>query len=69
MWGLLPMSWSYQLLLLSTLSSMYHSFVLMMPQVMAVGSYPLILSLSRASLSLRWSPSFTTIAVGMASNI
>ena len=63
------MSWSFPHPLLSILSSMYHSFILMMPQVMPVGSCPLTLSLLRGSLSLKWSPSFITIAVGMASSI
>ena len=39
--------------LVSILSSMYHFFVLMMPQVMPVGSCPLTLSLLRDSLSLK----------------
>ena len=51
--GLLHMSWSFPHPLLSILSSMHHSFILMMPQVMAVGSCPLILSLLRDSLSLK----------------
>ena len=52
-WGLSHMTWSFPHPLLSILSSMCHSFILMMLQVMAVGSCPLILSLLRASQSLR----------------
>ena len=52
-WGLSPMGWSFPHPLLSILSSMYHSFILMMPQVMPVGSCPLTLSLLRDSLSLK----------------
>ena len=68
-WGLSLMSWSFPHPLLFTKSSMYHSFVLMMPQVMPVGSCPLTLSLLRDTLSTRWSPSFITIAVGVACSI
>ena len=52
-WGLLPMSWSFPHPLLSILSSMYHSFILMMPQMMPVGSCPLTLSLLGDSLSTK----------------
>ena len=52
-WVLLPMSWSSLHPLLSILSSMCHSFVLMMPQVMPVGSCPLTLSLLRDTLSMK----------------
>ena len=69
MWVLLLMSWSFLHPLLSILSSMYHSFILMMPQVMPVDSYLLILSLLRGTMSMRWSPSFATIAVGVACSI
>ena len=69
MWVLLLMSWSFLHPLLSILSSMYHSFILMMPQVMPIGSCPLTLSLLRDSLSAKWSPSFITIAVGVVSSI
>ena len=48
---------------------MYHSFILMMPQVMPVGSCHLTLSLLRDTLSTKWSPSIITIAVGVACNI
>ena len=68
-WALLLMSWSSPHLLLSIQFSMYHSFVLMMPQVMPVDSYPLTLSLLRGTLSMRWSPSFVTVAVGVACSI
>ena len=63
------MSWSSLHPLLSIQFSMYHSFVLMMPQVMPVDSYLLILSLLRGTMSMRWSPSFATVAVGMACSI
>ena len=53
MWVLLLMSWSFLHPLLFILFSIFHSFVLMMPQVMPVGSCPLILSLLRPSLSSR----------------
>ena len=52
-WELLLMSWSSLHPLLSIQFSMYHSFVLMMPQVMPVDSYPLTLSLLRGTLSMR----------------
>ena len=68
-WGLSHMSWSFLHPLLSILSSTYHSFVLMMPQVMPVGSCPLTLSLLRDTLSTKWSPSFITVAAGMVSSI
>ena len=68
-WVLLLMSWSFLHPLLSILFSMYHSFVLMMPQVMPVGSCPLTLSLLRGTLSTNWSPSFVTITVGVAYSI
>ena len=68
-WVLLLMSWSFLPPLPSILYSMYHSSVLMMPQVMPVGSFPLTLSLLRGTLSTRWSPSFVTIAVGVACSI
>ena len=68
-WRLLPMSWSFPHPLLFILSSMFHSFVLMMPQVMPVGSFPLTLSLLRDTLSTKWSPSFVTVAVGIACSI
>ena len=68
-WVLLLMSWSSLHPWPSILSSMYHSYVLMMPQVMPVGSFPLTLSLLRGTLSTRWSPSFVTVAVGVACSI
>ena len=52
-WVLLLMSWSFLHPLLSILFSMHHSYVLMMPQVMPVGSCPLTLSLWRDTLSTR----------------
>ena len=48
---------------------MYHFFVLMMPQVMPVGSCPPILLLLGASLSTKWSPSFVTVTVGVVCSI
>ena len=66
---LLLMIWSCHHPLLSILSSLYHSSVLMMPQMMPVGSCPLTLSLLRDSLSTKWSPSFITITVGEVSSI
>ena len=69
MWVLLLMSWSFLHPLLSILFSMYHSSVLMMPQVMPVGSCPLTLSLLRDTLSMKWSPSFVTVTMGGAYNI
>ena len=63
------MSWSFLHPLLSILFSMYHSSILMMPQVMPVGSYPLTLSLLRDTLSTKWNPSFIIIAVGVACSI
>ena len=68
-WELLLMSWSSLHPLLSIQFSMYHSFVLMMPQVMPVDSCPLTLLLLRGTLSMRWSPSFVTVAVGVACSI
>ena len=69
MWVLLLMSWSFLHPLLSILFSMSHSFILLMPQVMPLGSWPLTLSLLRDTLSTKWSPSFITIAVGVACSI
>ena len=63
------MSWSSLHPLLSIQFSMYHSFVLMMPQVMPVDSCPLTLLLLRGTLSMRWSPSFVTVAMGVACSI